>query len=180
MRRCDVQLILQEPAASFNPRFTAGEAVAEPLAIQKQGNRAARWEAACQAMARVGLPMQAAEKPVMQFSGGEQQRLAIARALTLKPKLLILDESLSALDGSAQRQLLDLLRELQSECRLTYILIAHDLALVERMAGEIAVMDEGVLVEHRPALELLAAPRHPTTRRLVEAGWALTAQEASQ
>ncbi|MDR3701541.1 MAG: ABC transporter ATP-binding protein [Candidatus Sulfopaludibacter sp.] len=178
LRRCDVQLIPQQPAASFNPRFTAGEAVAEPLAIQKRGNRAMRWEAARRAMDRVGLPMHAAARPVMEFSGGEHQRLAIARALTLEPALLILDESLSALDTSAQCQVLDLLRALQAELDLTYILISHDLALVERMAGEIAVMDEGRMVEHRPSWELVAAPRHATTQRLVQAALALSAEEA--
>ncbi len=178
MRRCDLQLIPQQPAASFNPRFTAGEAVAEPLAIQKRGNRAMQWDAALHVMNRVGLPVHAAARPVMEFSGGEHQRLAIARALTLEPKLLILDESLSALDAAAQCRVLDLLRGLQAELGLAYILISHDLALVERVAGEIAVMDEGRMVEHRAASELLAAPRHPTTQRLVQATLALSAEEA--
>jgi len=109
---------------------------------------------------------------VMDFSGGEHQRLAIARALTLQPNLLILDESLSALDSSAQEQIVELLRDLG----LTYILIAHDLELAERMADEIAVMDAGRLVEHRPAAELMASPNHPATRELVTAHLVLSSQ----
>lgn len=175
-RRADVQLILQQPAASFNPRFTAAEAVAEPLTIQRRGDRRTREEAARRSMERAGLAPNSAAKPVMQFSGGEHQRLAIARALTVEPKLLILDESLSALDSSAQLQILDLLRDLQRGLGLTYILISHDLSLAERMADEVAVMDDGRMIEHRPASELLRAPQHPRTQELVQANFALSAE----
>lgn len=176
LEHADVQLIPQQPAASFNPRFTAGEALSEPLVIQKRGGREARREIVCRALERVGLRPEAAAKPVMEFSGGEHQRLAIARALTLQPKLLILDESLSALDEAAQGQILRLLCDLQRELGLTYILIAHDLALAERVADEIAVMDDGRLVEHGPAARLLAAPRHPRTQELLQAHLALSAE----
>lgn len=125
-------------------------------------------------MEQVGLSPDAVSKPVMEFSGGEHQRLAIARALILEVKLLILDESLSALDESAQEQVLDLLSDLQREVGLTYVVISHDLTLAERMADEIAVMDDGRLVEHAPTAELLRAPRHPRTQELVQANLALS------
>ena len=175
LRHTDVQLIPQQPAASFNPRFTAGEALAEPLVIQKRGRRQTRQEIVRRAMERVGLRPDAAAKPVMEFSGGEHQRLAIARALTLQARLLILDESLSALDESTQDQVLDLLSNLKREAGLTYLVISHDLTLAERMADEIAVMDDGRLVEHAPTAELLTAPRHPRTQELVDANLALSA-----
>ncbi len=174
LRHTDVQLIQQQPAASFSPRFTAGEALAEPLVVQKSGSRRSRREIVCRAMERVGLRPGAAAKPVMEFSGGEHQRLAIARALTVEPKLLILDESLSALDESAQDQVLDLLRDLKRDLGLTYIVISHDLALAERMADVLAVMDGGRIVEYGPKGEVLAAPRHPRTRELVEASLTLS------
>lgn len=164
-RREDVQLIPQQPAASFNPRFTAGEVVAEPLAIQKRAGRKERSLLAAAAMTRVGLPFESAAKPVMHFSGGEHQRLALARALTLEPKLLILDESLSALDAASQDQQVRLLQNLG----LTYIVISHDLDLAEKWADEIAIMHDGRIVEHRPATELLASPRHPVSQELVHA-----------
>jgi peptide/nickel transport system ATP-binding protein len=166
-----VQLIPQQPAASFNPRFTAAEAVAEPLVIQKRVRRSDVLPVAAGAMKRVGLPVDAASRSVRDFSGGEHQRLAIARALTLEPKLLILDESLSALEDAAQVHIVALLRDLG----LTYIVIAHDLALAEQMADEIAVMDEGRIVEHRPTAELMASPSHRVTRELVDAHRVLSA-----
>ena len=175
LEHTDVQLIPQQPAASFNPRFTAGEAVSEPLVIQKRGSRQSRREIAGRTLERVGLRPDAAAKPVMEFSGGEHQRLAIARALTLQPQLLILDESLSALDEAAQDQVWRLLRDLQSELGLTYLLITHALALAE-LADEIAVMDEGRMVEHGPAGRLLAAPSHPRTQELLRAHLALSAE----
>lgn len=174
VRHGDVQLIPQQPAASFNPRFTAGEALAEPLVIQRRGGRHTRQEIVERAMEQVGLSPDAAAKPVMEFSGGEHQRLAIARALILQVKLLILDESLSSLDESAQDQVLDLLSDLQRDVGLTYVVISHDLTLAERMADEIAVMDDGRLVEHAPTAELLRAPRHPRTLELVQANLALS------
>lgn len=167
-----VQLIPQQPAASFNPRFTAAEAVAEPLVIHKRVRQRDLLPIAAGAMKRVGMPMDAASRSVRDFSGGEHQRLAIARALTLEPKLLILDESLSALDDAAQVQIVALLRDLG----LTYIVIAHDLALAEQMADEIAVMDEGRIVEHGPTALLMASPSHRVTRELVEAHRALSSE----
>jgi ABC-type glutathione transport system ATPase component len=149
--RHEVQMILQQPAASLNPRFTAEEIIAEPLVIQRQGNAASRAKRARELMASLGLDPKAAGAPARAFSGGERQRLAIARALTLEPKLLILDESLASLDLSVQAQIANLLLDLQEQRGLTYILISHDLSLVGRIASEIVVMNNGSIVERRPA-----------------------------
>ena len=172
--RADVQLIFQEPASSLNPRFTAAQIVTEPLLIRGIGTANTRRQRAPELMETVGLPGQALDKPALEFSGGERQRLAIARALALEPKLLILDESFAGLDLSVQAQVSDLLRGLQERHGLTYILISHDLALVWSLAGEIAVMDHGGIVEHAAVADLLAQPRHPLTRELLDAARALS------
>jgi ABC-type glutathione transport system ATPase component len=172
--RAYVQLIFQEPAASLNPRFTAGEIVEEPLVVQRRGTAAARRERACELMELVGLSREAVHRPALQFSGGERQRLAIARAVALAPKLLILDESFSGLDLSVQTQVSRLLLDLQKTLGLAYILISHDLGAVASLADEIAVMDGGCLAEHGATAELLASPRHMRTKELVAAGAALS------
>jgi len=156
----DVQLIFQEAAASLNPRFTAEEIVAEPLVIQRRSGSAREW------LQTVGLPADAAAKPAWAFSGGERQRLAIARALIVTPRLLILDESFSGLDLALQAQLTGLLRELRERLGLTLILISHDLALAERIADRIVVMHEGALVDrsHPAAVEIETASRFLSLR----------------
>jgi ABC-type dipeptide/oligopeptide/nickel transport system ATPase subunit len=174
----DVQLIFQEPASSLNPRFTAAQIVTEPLLIRGIGTRRTRRQRASELMETVGLPRQAAQTPALEFSGGERQRLAIARALAVEPKLLILDESFAGLDLSVQAQVASLLMDLQERRGLTYILISHDLALVWRLAGEIAVMDHGSIVEHAGVADLLARPQHPLTRELLDAARALSLEGA--
>jgi len=176
--RADIQLIFQEPASSLNPRFTAAQIVTEPLLIRGIGTARTRRQRASELMETVGLPGQALDKPALEFSGGERQRLAIARSLALEPKLLILDESFAGLDLSVQAQVSALLLDLQERRGLTYILIAHDLALVWRLAGEIAVMDQGSIVEHAAVADLLARPQHPRTKELLDAARALSLEGA--
>ena len=160
-----IQLIFQQPAATLNPRFTAAEIVEEPLVIQRRE----RAGAAARALELVGLPVTAAGRRAHEFSGGERQRLAIARALVLRPELLILDESFTGLDARLQEQIAELLRGLQQRLGLAYLLISHDLELVAGMAHTLAVMEAGRIVEQGPAAEVLAAPRQQLTRLLIEA-----------
>ena len=173
--RREIQLIFQQPAASLNPRFTAAEIVEEPLLIQRRGTLAERRQRAAAALELVGIDRGAIGKGAHQFSGGERQRLAIARALVLEPRLLILDESFNGLDASLIGQISTLLLELQQRLGLTYILISHDLDLVAALAGEIAVMEAGRFVEHAATGTLMSAPRHPRTRELIAATLALNA-----
>jgi ABC-type glutathione transport system ATPase component len=165
--RGQVQMIFQDPASALNPRMTALEIVTEPLAVQKRGSKAEQRERALDWIARVGLPAGAERKRPMEFSGGQRQRLSIARALVLAPRLLILDEALSSLDLATQETIARLLDDLQREHALTYLHISHDLRLVANLADEIAVMHEGKVVEQQPAAKLLSEPRHPYTRDLL-------------
>ena len=166
--RYDFQMIFQDAVTSMNPRFTAAQVVEEPLLIERQTRQQTR-EAACASMIEVGLPADWSGRSISEFSGGQRQRLALARALVVRPKLLILDESLTGLDLSAQAQIVNLLLDLQATYSLTYLLISHDLALVSRMADEIAVMASGRIVERGPTVELMSAPGHEETIRLVAA-----------
>jgi ABC-type dipeptide/oligopeptide/nickel transport system ATPase subunit len=166
-----VQLIFQQPAASLNPRFTAAEIVEEPLVILRKP----RAGAAQRAIELVGLPSGCLQRRALAFSGGERQRLAIARALVTEPGLLILDESFAGLDAVLQQQIAGMLRELQQRLGLSYLLIAHDLELVGEMAGRLVVMEAGNIVEEGVTADVLAAPRHPLTQRLVEAARVLSA-----
>jgi ABC-type glutathione transport system ATPase component len=165
--RNQIQMIFQDPASALNPGMTALEIVAEPLKIQKRGSKAEQRDLALGWVARVGLPSGSEHKRPMEFSGGQRQRLAIARALILAPKLLILDEALSSLDLANQDMILKLLADLQREHSLTYLHISHDLRQVANFANEIAVMNEGRVVEQQPAAKLFAEPRNSYTRELL-------------
>jgi dipeptide transport system ATP-binding protein len=165
--RRQVQMVFQNPFASLNPRKKIGHALEEPLVINTAEPKAARVERARAMMARVGLrPEHDARYPHM-FSGGQRQRIAIARALMLAPKVVVLDEPVSALDVSIQAQVLNLLMDLQDETRVAYVFISHNLAVVELIADEVLVMYLGKVVEQAPKAALFAAPRHPYTRALL-------------
>ncbi|MCU1308143.1 MAG: oppF, partial [Acidobacteriaceae bacterium] len=135
--------------------------------IQCRGDRAARRSRARELMNEVGLSPNWADRSAMEFSGGQQQRLAIARALALKPKLLVLDEALSGLDLSTQAQIANLLLELQTAHSITYLLISHDLSLVAQIADSIAVMSAGKIVEQGPTAQIVSTPIHPETQSLL-------------
>jgi oligopeptide/dipeptide ABC transporter ATP-binding protein len=167
--RRHMQMVFQDPFASLNPRMSAGQIVAEPLATHGIGTRRDRPQQVAALFQRVGLrPEQMADFP-HQFSGGQRQRIAIARALAVNPSLIVGDEPVSALDVSIQAQMINLLMDLQDEYRLSYIFIAHDLAVVERISHRIAVMYLGRIVELASARDLLGSPLHPYTEALLEA-----------
>jgi ABC-type glutathione transport system ATPase component len=177
--RPKLQMVFQDAATSMNPRFTADEVIEEPLLIQRQGSKSARRATAEELMQEVGLSPQWADRSAMDFSGGQRQRLAIARALTLKPKLLVLDEALSGLDLSTEAQIANLLLDLQASHSLAYLLISHDLALVARLANTIAVMANGRIVEQGPAPQVIANPSHSGTRALIASAQAAQATLAA-
>jgi peptide/nickel transport system ATP-binding protein len=167
--RPQVQLVFQDPASSLNPRWTALEIVSEPFLVQGRFTKTDRAIRALQLLDRVAIPRKMASRRVDELSGGQKQRLAIARALVLEPKLMILDEALSALDCSVQAQISNLLLELQSSLGLTYLFITHDFAMAAHLADQIAVMDRGRIVESGPAEDILSSPSHEVTRSLLAA-----------
>ena len=167
--RPKVQLIFQDPAGSFNPRWKVFEILTEPLALQGNLSRDEMRARAHALLEQVGLPSIVEGKLASELSGGQRQRLAIARALMLEPKVLILDEALSALDCSVQAQIANLLVELQSSRGMTYLLITHDMAMAAHLADEIAVMSKGRIVEHGPPDKILKQPQTAITRELLAA-----------
>lgn len=177
--RPQIQLVFQDPARSLNPRWSAGELVAEPLAIQNRLSVVEREKKVLQLLDLVALPRHSAAKHAHQFSGGQKQRLAIARALALQPQFVLLDEALSALDCSIQAQIANLLLDLQSQLGLTYLFITHDLSMAAYLADRIAVLHRGQLVESGPAQQVLRAPQHDATRALLAAAPRLTPRSAA-
>ncbi len=164
-----VQMVFQDPYSSLDPRQTVAASLTEPLAIHSIGRRRERLARALSLLEAVGLGAIHLERYPHELSGGQRQRVAIARALALEPELLVLDEPLSALDVSVRAQVLQLLRDLRERFGLTYLFIAHDLALVRLLCADVAVMYLGRLVEVAPRDELFGAPRHPYTQGLLSA-----------
>ncbi len=170
--RPKIQLVFQDPANSLNPRWTALEIVSEPLLIHKKWDRNGRREQAYALMERLGIPLEKARQRPGEFSGGQRQRLAIARALALEPQVLILDEALSALDCSVQAQIVNLLLDLQSSLGLSYLFITHDFRIAAHLAHRIVVMDHGRIVETGMPGDLVRTPKHDATQKLIAAAMA--------
>jgi len=173
-----IQLMFQDAFASLDPRMRVRSILAEPLAIQRTFRRRGRRRQVSRILDEVGLPADAARRYPREFSGGQRQRLALARALIQRPAVIVADEPVSALDVSVQAQILNLMRKLQRQYELSYVFISHDLSAVRYMADTIGVMYAGKLVEVGPAEQICTAPAHPYTVGLLEAVPAITGQHA--
>ena len=167
--RQDMQIVFQDPYSSLDPRMTVGNIVSEPLEVHGMGTRKSRRETVRRLLEVVGFNPNFTNRYPHEFSGGQRQRIGIARALALSPKLIVCDEPVSALDVSIQAQILNLLKDLQRDFGLTYLFISHDLAVVRTMADEIAVMNQGKLVEVGPAEEVYSNPKDEYTKALFTA-----------
>jgi oligopeptide transport system ATP-binding protein len=167
--RQNMQIVFQDPYSSLDPRMTVGGIVAEPLEVHGIGTRKSRRETVRRLLEVVGFNPNYTNRYPHEFSGGQRQRIGIARALALNPKLIVCDEPVSALDVSIQAQILNLLKDLQRDFGLTYLFISHDLAVVRTMADEIAVMNQGKLVEVGPAEEVYTQPKDEYTKALFAA-----------
>ena len=172
--RRDLQVVFQDPFSSLSPRLNVGQIVGEGLSVHGLGNREERKKRVAEALIEVGLEPEMSERYPHEFSGGQRQRIAIARAVVLKPRFLVLDEPTSALDMTIQAQIIELLKSLQARHNITYFFISHDLRVIKAMADEVAVMQNGRIVESGPAAQLFANPAHPYTRKLFSAAFDLT------
>ena len=165
----EVQMVFQDPYASLDPRMSVGDLVAEPLAIHGIAGPAERRDRVAELLRRVGLAPEHMRRHPHEFSGGQRQRICIARALALEPRLIVADESVSALDVSVRARILALLAELQATLGLSYLFISHDLAVVEQISDRVAVMFAGRILEIGSRRQVFGDARHPYTRRLLAA-----------
>jgi peptide/nickel transport system ATP-binding protein/oligopeptide transport system ATP-binding protein len=165
-----MQVIFQDPFGSLNPRMTIYSVIAEPLDIHfKDWSNSQKKDRVADLLGRVGLNPDFMQRYPHQFSGGQRQRIGIARALAVEPEFIICDEPVSALDVSVQAQIVNLLQDLQEEMGLTYLFIAHDLAVVEHISDDVLVMSEGKIVEQASAEAIYSDPQHPYTQKLLKA-----------
>ncbi len=167
--RKDISIVFQDPYSSLNPRMTVGSIIAEPLKVHNISKGSELIDRIAMLLEKVGLSASHINRYPHEFSGGQRQRIGIARALALEPKIVICDEPVSALDVSIQSQILNLLKDLQEQFRLTYLFIAHDLSVVEFISNSVAVMYLGKIVEIAPAAALYERPLHPYTKLLLSA-----------
>ncbi|MEP6970391.1 MAG: oligopeptide/dipeptide ABC transporter ATP-binding protein [Betaproteobacteria bacterium] len=168
-KRRAMQIVFQDPYGSLNPRMRVDDIIAEPLVIHSVGDGASRAARVRELLQLVSLPETALQRYPHEFSGGQRQRIGIARALALQPEFIVADEAVSALDVSVQAQVINLMRELQRDLKLTYLFISHNLAVVRNISDRVAVMYLGRIVEVAPAGLLFAHPRHPYTQALLAA-----------
>ena len=178
--RRDMQIVFQDPVGSLNPRLRVGDIVGEGLTVHHRAGKAERSKLVAEALERVGLAHDAADRYPHEFSGGQRQRIGIARALVLNPRFVVADEPVSALDVSIQSQVLNLLVELKRDLGLTYLFVAHNLAVVGYISDRVAVMYLGKIVELAPSTELFERPQHPYTAALLSAMPAPEPGRASQ
>jgi microcin C transport system ATP-binding protein len=165
--RRQMQIIFQDPYGSLNPRMSIEQIIAEGLQIHGIGDKAGQADLIINTLKEVGLDPERRHQFPHEFSGGERQRIAIARALVLRPKFIVLDEPTSSLDRSIQFQVIELLKQIQQKYRLTYLFISHDLKLVKTFCHELLIMKKGEVVEAGPTQKILHDPQHPYTQELL-------------